>query len=95
MKCKLHEGVDYALNKVSLEHKIPSVSNLMEIPLARFITLAKHDCGCEGKTKELITNWVHPLFLKAHTEDGKEDKPNWNQAINFLFCRQILASCVH
>ena len=57
----------------------------MYMTLARFITLAVNGCGCEGTTKELDVNWVHPLFLKAHAEASKQDNPNWNQAINGLF----------
>ena len=60
---------------MSLEHKIPTISDLMEIPLDGFINLAVNDCVYEGKTKELIVNWVHPLSLKAHSEASKEDTP--------------------
>ena len=51
-KRKIREGVDNALNKMSLEHKIPTVSDLMESPLGRFIILAANDYGYEGTTKE-------------------------------------------
>ena len=57
----------------------------MESPLDIFITLAVNDCGYEGTTKELVVNWVHPIFLKAHIESSKEDNPNWNQAMNGPF----------
>ena len=70
---------------MSLDHKIPTVSDLIETPLGVFITLAINDCDCEGTTKELISNWVHPLFLKARAEAVKEDNPNWNQAMNGPF----------
>ena len=49
---------------MSFEHKITTVSDLMEISLAVFITLDGNYCVYEGTTKELIFNWVHPLFLK-------------------------------
>ena len=78
-KHKLREGGDYDLNKISLEHKIPTVADLMELPLDIFITPSANGCGYEDKTKELLFNWVHPLFLKSHAESSKEDKPNWNQ----------------
>ena len=57
----------------------------MEIMLAWFITLASDDCGYNGTTKELIVNWVHPIFLKDNSETSKEDNTNWNQAINGPF----------
>ena len=75
-KRKLLEGGYAALNKMSLENKIPTVANLMEITLARFITLAANGCGYQGTTKEFIVNWVHSLFLKAHFEASKEDNTN-------------------
>ena len=38
-KRKLREGGDAALNKMILEHKVPTVADLMEIPLDIFIAL--------------------------------------------------------
>jgi len=57
----------------------------MASPLSRFITLAANDCGYRGSTLELVTTWVHPLFLKAKAEASKEDNPNWSQAMNGHF----------
>ena len=68
-----------------LEHKIATVADLMESPLARVITPAINYCGYQGKTKELVFNWVHLLFLKAQFEASEEDNPNWNQAMNGYF----------
>ena len=75
-KYKFHEGRYAATNKMILE---------TEIPLDRFRTLYVNDCVYEGKTKEFIINWVHPLLLKDRYEDIKEDNPNWNQAMNGQF----------
>ena len=50
-KRKIREGGDSTLNKMSVEHKIPTVYDLMEILLARFITLAANYYGCEVTTK--------------------------------------------
>ena len=60
----------------------------MESSLDRFITFAANGCGYEVTAKELIVNWVHPLFLKAHSEAIKEDNPNWNQAMNGPFAEE-------
>ena len=84
-KRKIREEGDSALNKMSLEHKIPTVASLMKSPLDKYITLAKNDCVYEGTKNAFIVNWVHPLFLKAHSEASKDDKPNWNQAMNGPF----------
>ena len=63
---KIREGGYSALNKMSLEPKIPTLANLMESPLDKFITLAANYCVHEDTTNEFIINWIHPLFLKAY-----------------------------
>ena len=70
---------------MSLGNKIQTVTDLMEIPLDRFIILAINDCGYEIKTNDFIVNWVHSLFMKAHVEASKEDNPNYNQSTNGPF----------
>ena len=55
-KRTLCEGGYSAPNKMILEHKISTVSDLMESPSDIFITLAVNDCGYEGTTKELVVN---------------------------------------
>ena len=78
-KHKLREGGDCDLNKISLEHKIPTVTDLMEIPLAIFITFSANYYIYEGTTKDFIAKWVHLLFLMDHAKASKVDNPNWNQ----------------
>ena len=87
-KRKIHQGGYAALNKMSLAYKIPTVAEFRESNLARFITPVANDCGSEVTTKELIINWFHLVFLKSHTEAIKENKPNWNQAMNVLFANE-------
>ena len=84
-KHKISEGGYSALNKMSLEHKIRTVDNLMKSPLDKFISLDVNYWCCEVTTNEFIVKWVNPLLLKDHSEASKEDKPNWNQAINGPF----------
>ena len=45
-------------------------------PLAKFIHLAANNCGYEVTVTELVSTWVHPLFLKAKAEASKLDNPN-------------------
>ena len=47
------------MDKMSSEHKIPTVAELMKSLLDKFINLDANDCVYEGTTKELILNWVH------------------------------------
>ena len=76
---------DMMLGRMQLHDTLPTVEDIMASPLSRFITLAANDCGYRGSTLELVTTWVHPLFLKAKAEASKEDNPNWSQAMNGHF----------
>ena len=60
---------------------VPSVEYLMDCPLSNFIHLAAKDCGYSGSRKDIVTGWIHPLFLKARAEASKEDNPSWNKAM--------------
>ena len=53
----------------------------MDCPLTRFITLAANECGFAGSRNDLVTGWIHPLFLKARAEASKEDNPTWSKAM--------------
>ena len=64
---------------------IPAVAELMDSPLAKYITLAANDCGYSGTAEELIVNYVHPLFLKAHSAASKLDNPSWKEATQGKF----------
>jgi len=46
-----------------------------------------------GSTKDLIANYVHPLFLKAKAQASAEDNPNWNQAMNGDAADQYWQAC--
>jgi len=69
-----------SLLMMTMTDGIPTVADLMDSPLAKYITLAANDCGYGGTAKELIVSYVHLLFLKAHLAASKEDNPNWKQA---------------
>ena len=64
---------------------IPTIAELLESPLAKYITLAANDCGYSGTAEELIVSYVPPLFLKAHSAASKEDNPSWKQATQGKF----------
>ena len=60
-----------------------------------FITLVTNNCGCEGKARDFVVNWVHPLFLKSKYEASKEDNPNWNQTMIGPFAdKYCQAACI-
>ena len=77
---------DMMLNMMNMD--VPTVEELMASPLAKFIHLAANDCGYSGSTRELICNWIHPLFLKAKTAASKEDNPNWREAMKGQFAKE-------
>jgi hypothetical protein len=65
---------------LTLDKTIPTVADLLNSPLAKYINLAANDCRYSGKTKELIVIYVHPLFLKAHSAASKADNLSWCEA---------------
>jgi hypothetical protein len=67
------------------EVDVPSVESLMASPLSKFIHFAANDCGYVGSRHELITSWMHPLFLKAKAKASKSDTPSWKSANNGMF----------
>jgi hypothetical protein len=63
-----------------IEDSLPSISDLINSPLSKYITLAANDCGYDGTVEELIVSYVHPLFLRAHSAASKLGNPGWREA---------------
>jgi hypothetical protein len=76
-----------------MEMDIPSVEVLLASPLAKFIHLAANNCGYSGSKRELIANWVHPLFLQAKSAASKEDNPNWKDAMRGDYANEYWEAC--
>ena len=74
------ESADRTL--MEMDMNVPTVEELMSSPLAKYIHLAVNNTNYSGSTKDLIANYVHPLFLKAKALASAEDNTNWNQAMN-------------
>ena len=85
--------VDRMLNMETLDKTI-TVKSLMNSSLAPFIELAANDCGYRGSLKDLICNWIHPLFLKAKSAASKEDNPSWWQAMKGPFAKEFWKAAV-
>jgi hypothetical protein len=77
---RLKENGDLLLSMLSMTDGIPTVAELMDSPLAKYITLAANDCRYSGTVEELIVTYVYPLFLKAHSAASKSDNPSWKEA---------------
>ena len=76
------------------DEKPVTVESILNSPLSKFIHLAANDCGYRGSEKELICNWIHPLFLKAISAASKEDNPNWWQAMSGPFADEYWKAAV-
>ena len=85
------ESADRMLMQMDLN--VPTVEELMSGPLAKYIHLAVNNSNYSGSTKDLIANYVHPLFLKAKAQASAEDNPNWNQAMNGDAADQYWEAC--
>ena len=77
-----------------IDEKPVTVGEILNSPLAKFIHLAANDCGYRGSERELICNWIHPLFLKAKAAASKEDNPNWWQAMSGPFADEYWKAAV-
>ncbi len=65
---------------MSLEDILPLISDLINSPQSKYLTLAANNCRYNGTAEELIVQYVHPLFLRAHSAASKEDTPGWHEA---------------
>jgi hypothetical protein len=81
----LKENGNESLSMMTMTDGIPTVADLMDSPLAKYITLAANDCEYGGTAEELIVSNVLPLFLKAQAAASKEDNPSWKQATRGKF----------
>ena len=88
----LQTSGDWALQLMSIKDSLPSISNLINSPLSKYITLAANDCGCDGTAEEVIVSYVHPLFLRAHSAASKLDNPGWQEATRGKFAKLLLES---
>ncbi len=78
----LQSSRDWALQLMSIEDSLSSISDRINNPLSKYITLAANDCGYEGTAEELIVSYVNPLFLQAHSAASKLDNPGWHKVVD-------------
>ena len=81
----LRQNGDISLQSMTVGEQCPTVSDLMDIPWYKYITLAANNFGYGGMAEELILNYVHPLFLKAKSAASREENPNWCEATTGVF----------
>jgi hypothetical protein len=81
----LQSSGDWDLQLMSIEDSLPSISDLINSPLSKYITLAANDCGYDGTAEDLLVSYVHPLFLRAHSAASKLDNPGWQKTTRGKF----------
>jgi hypothetical protein len=81
----LQSSGDWALQLMSIEDSLPSISDLINSPLSKYITLAADDCGYDRTAEELIVRYVHLLLFQAHSAASKLDNPGWQEATQGKF----------
>ena len=68
----LSQTISYANDpKSNVTDDLPSIEDIMNCPLSKVIHFAVNDCGYCGSRRDLIVNWVHPLFFKAQFDVSK------------------------
>lgn len=85
---------DRMLNAMNLAD-LPDIDKIMDSPLAKFITFAANDCGYSGSARDLVVNWIHPMFLKAKSAASAADNPSWWEAMQGPFADEYWkAACI-
>ena len=56
-----------------------AVDHIMNSSLGPFLEFLATEHVHRGRLKELVCNWIHPLFLKSKEAVSKEDNPNWSR----------------
>ena len=54
----------YFASFAEISEELPTVSDFMASPLAKFVTIAAQDSGYTGRTEDLFMTEVHPFFYR-------------------------------
>ena len=85
LRRKLSEANDTAM---AMSWEVPSVDELLNSDLARFVYFAATDCGFDGSLESMTINWLHPLMLAAKAKGSDVDNPDWWTAMNGEFSQE-------
>ena len=81
MKERELECDQYFASFAEISEELPTVSDFVASPLAKFVTIAAQDSGYTGRTEDLFMTEVHPLFLQAKAATNKADFASWKEAL--------------
>ena len=84
-RSQLKDDSNKKVNSIHLDDSIPTIKELLDSQIYKFITLAANNCGYLGTSEDPIVNHVHQFFLKAKAAASAEYNPNWRQAMNGQF----------
>ena len=59
---QLKDEINMTVNSMHLDDIIPTIKELWDSPISKFITLATNYCGYSGTSEDLIVNHVHTFF---------------------------------
>ena len=82
------------VNSMHMDDSIPTIKELLDSQISKFITLSANDCGYLGTSEDPTVNHVHQLFLKAKVAASGENNPNWRQAMNGQFADEYWEAAV-
>ena len=91
---QLKDDSNKTVNSMHLDDNIPTIKELLDSQISKFITLAANYCGYSGTSEDPIVSHVHPLFLKAKKAASAEDNPNWRQAMNGQFADEYWEAAI-
>ena len=63
-RSQLKDESNKTVNSMHLYDSIPTIKELLDSQISKFITLATNDFGYLGTSEYPIVNHVHPLFLR-------------------------------
>ena len=58
----------YFASFAEISEELPTVSDFMASPLAKFVTIATQDSGYSGRTEDLFMTKVPPLFCRQRLQ---------------------------
>ena len=91
---QLKDDSNKTVNSMHLNNSIPTIKELLDSQISKFITLPANKCGYSGTSEDTIVNHVHPLFLKAKAAASGEDNPNGRQSMNGQFADEYWEAAV-
>ena len=79
---------EMALKNSTVGEQCPTVAEILASPIAKYITLAKNNCGYSETAEQIIVNYIHKVLLKYKDAEIQKDKPNFREAATVPFANK-------